>query len=157
MGSYELKGSFLSMEPAVLTSAVESPWGCECGLCGKIFDTVSNLTKHMHRCTEVKHNGNKAKLNKPHSGKKLNTCPQCNKSFSRAYHLKTHMLTHTKEKPHTCPLCDNSFSLAGNLKKHMMTHSGEKPYTCQQCNKSFSQACNLDRHMMTHDDSETLG
>ena len=73
---------------------------------------------------------------KIHSGEKSNKCSQCNKSFNRAEHLISHMLTHTGEKPHKCTRCPKSFSQDGNLNAHLLTYTGEKPHSCSECDKT---------------------
>ena len=75
---------------------------------------------------------------------------RCNKSFGKAQHLKTHMLTHREEKIHNCSVCKKTFGRVAHLKIHMLTRSKERPYDCVQCNKSFGQAAHLKTHMLTH-------
>ena len=64
-----------------------------CDLCPKAFALYSGGF-YAHR--------------QSHSGGKRYNCPQCNKSFGRADHLKTHSLIHTEEKPHKCTQCNYS-------------------------------------------------
>ena len=50
-----------------------------------------------------------------HSGIKINTCLDCNKTFSLSVHLKRHLMTHSGIKMYTCADCDKTFSQSGNL------------------------------------------
>ena len=72
---------------------------------------------------------------------------RCNKSFGKAQHLKTPMLTHREEKIHNCSVCKKTFGRVAHLKIHMQTLSKERPYDCVQCNKSFGVAGSLKTHM----------
>ena len=50
-------------------------------------------------------------------------------------------------KLHKCTECNKSFSLADILRTHLQTHPGEKPRICIRCEKSFSEATGLRRHI----------
>ena len=61
-------------------------------------------------------------LKKIKESKKDNKCGSCDRSFSQAGHLKTHIYTiHKGHKDHKCESCGKSFSEAGSLKKHICT------------------------------------
>lgn len=42
-------------------------------------------------------------------------CNECDKTFTRATHLKRHMTTHSEERPYACSMCDKKFRRADHL------------------------------------------
>ena len=57
------------------------------------------------------------------------------------------MRIHTNEKPYECDVCEKRFSRADSLKSHMRIHTNEKPYECDVCEKRFRCSSNLKVHM----------
>ncbi|KAL4987264.1 hypothetical protein BDW68DRAFT_110777 [Aspergillus falconensis] len=45
-------------------------------------------------------------------------CPNCNKTYLHAKHLKRHLLRHTGDRPYMCVLCKDTFSRSDILKRH---------------------------------------
>ena len=54
-----------------------------------------------------------------------------------------------KRTQHECGVCEKSFSTASNLQTHMRIHTNEKPYECEACEMKFRQSSNFRRHMRT--------
>ncbi|MGH0161663.1 UNVERIFIED_CONTAM: hypothetical protein FKN15_041381 [Acipenser sinensis] len=77
-------------------------------------------------------------------------CTECEKSFRRLGHLRTHQQIHTEVRLFHCNECGKSFSMSANLKAHKRIHTGEKPFKCTECGKSFNQLGNLKRHQRLH-------
>ncbi|KAJ8507759.1 hypothetical protein ONZ45_g9908 [Pleurotus djamor] len=50
-------------------------------------------------------------------------CTVCQKAFSRAGSLQTHMNMHSNLKPHICGICGRKFSVRSNMLRHLRGHS----------------------------------
>ncbi|KAK3818701.1 MAG: hypothetical protein J3Q66DRAFT_282632 [Benniella sp.] len=73
----------------------------------------------------------------------------CNKSFTRAFNLRSHLNTHNGERPHKCPEpgCDWDFVRRHDLDRHVKSkHMANKPYACRQCTSRFGRSDALQRH-----------
>uniref|UniRef100_A0A8C1E406 C2H2-type domain-containing protein n=1 Tax=Cyprinus carpio carpio TaxID=630221 RepID=A0A8C1E406_CYPCA len=125
----------------------------KCVFCGKSFEYLSHMTRHMRK----------------HSGEKPYICTVCGKRFAQKTYLtthqrthsgerpyscmecgKTHMRTHSGEKPFVCTVCGKRFAQKTYLRIHQRTHSGERPYSCMECGKSFAQKSSLNVHLRSH-------
>ncbi len=134
-----------------------------CPVCGKTFNVVSNLTKHM----------------KSHGQREV-PCPQCDKLFYTQAAVKQHLkhvhadTTHAcqfcgKEMKcknslyghiaqyhqntltlYQCDVCGKQFRQKGNVKKHQLIHSLKKKYKCKFCEKTFKFPEQHRRHELWH-------
>lgn len=76
----------------------------------------------------------------------VNQCSQCDKQFTRACHLKRHMMSHLDVKPYECEVCMKKFSRIDHLNIHRLHHSDVKPHICDICNRGFTRAEHLRKH-----------
>lgn len=88
----------------------------------------------------------KPKSNKP---KPSHACPEpdCDKSFSRLFNLRSHMRTHSKARPFVCESCQFAFSRRHDRDRHAKKHLSEKPYKCIVCEATFVRQDALVRHL----------
>ncbi|KAF9897922.1 hypothetical protein BX616_004758, partial [Lobosporangium transversale] len=84
--------------------------------------------------------------NKP---KPSHACPEpdCDKSFSRLFNLRSHMRTHSKARPFVCESCNFAFSRRHDRDRHAKKHLSEKPYKCIVCEATFVRQDALVRHL----------
>ena len=75
-------------------------------------------------------------------------CEPCEKFFSEARSLQTHIHTiHEGHKDHKCEPCSTSLTQSLNLKTHIPTvQEGHNDYECPFCGNTFSRIGNLNEH-----------
>ena len=104
----------------------------ECKKCGNNLHTdsirrqmtnvhIENTDESLSECKKLQ-----TEWIPTHSGKKSNTCNQCDYASSKPWNLRRHLKTHSGEKSNKCNQCDYVSSRAGDLRKHMIIHRGEK-------------------------------
>ncbi|XP_071385927.1 zinc finger protein 436-like [Centroberyx affinis] len=106
----------------------------DCGVCGKTCQSTEELISHL-QCAHSKNH----------------FCDVCGKTFTKIHFLRLHSKMHTGlKKQFTCQDCGKAFLQKEHLIVHVRTHSGEKPYHCDICGKAFSQSQNLTIHKRSH-------
>ncbi|XP_063441644.1 zinc finger protein 773-like [Mytilus trossulus] len=162
-----------------------------CGICNDTFNSEYLLKRHVTRhgvmtyACEVCRKEFKTKRQMKehilslHAGVKPFKCDQCDKMFTRKYHLERHLMMHAGTKDYQCEYCGKEFSTKGNLlshvrrvhlqikeytcgvcqkgffspkdlQTHFKTHTGEKPYQCDICLKKFTEKSNMEWHLRIH-------
>jgi hypothetical protein len=76
-------------------------------------------------------------------------CEQCQKTFSRATHLKRHMVTHFGIRNYNCDVCNKAFARLDHLKNHILSHADKRPFECTECTKTFARGEQLRKHKET--------
>uniref|UniRef100_A0A8C2IIA8 C2H2-type domain-containing protein n=1 Tax=Cyprinus carpio TaxID=7962 RepID=A0A8C2IIA8_CYPCA len=118
-------------EFSLLTPSTVTPnKNFKCVFCGKSFEYLSHMTRHMRK----------------HSGEKPYICTVCGKRFAQKTYLTTHQRTHSGERPYSCMECGKSFSQKSSLNVHLRSHTGEKPFSCSHCGKSYAFKIALRTH-----------
>ncbi|KAK9379233.1 uncharacterized protein V2V93DRAFT_374328 [Kockiozyma suomiensis] len=93
-------------------------------------------------------------------------CTLCDKRFTRAYNLRSHLRTHTDERPFKCSVCGKAFARQHDRKRHEGLHSGVRRFECfgdlangiekWGCGRKFARADALGRHFRSEAGRECI-
>ncbi|XP_050092368.1 zinc finger protein 436-like [Anopheles aquasalis] len=75
--------------------------------------------------------------------------PNCTNTYTKAYHLKVHQLSHTGDLLFICdwPACNKRFARADVLNRHRLSHNALRNYVCQWCSLRFNRRDHLQQHI----------
>ncbi|XP_042523925.1 zinc finger protein 568-like isoform X2 [Dipodomys spectabilis] len=123
---------------------------CECGECGKIFDSESSLIKHQRVHKSKKSTENEKGASSAPMGEKVHKCKECGRAFHSTSQLRQHQKMHAGEKPYKCQECGKAFPSNAQLNLHHRVHTDEKCFECKECGKAFTRSSHLLRHQRIH-------
>lgn len=93
------------------------------------------------------HSGNNKANNKKQKPRYLCHIPNCGRTFSRPFNLKSHGLTHEPQRPHACDQCPKTFARIHDRDRHMKGHLTEKAHCCIVCLGRFARQDAVTRHL----------
>ena len=106
-----------------------------CRKCGQTFTKRCSLARH----------------GRSHTNERRYSCKKCGSAFYRLSHLKMHVMRkHQSVRPFICTLCTASFTDAYHLHRHEVTHTEHQPYKCAECQLAFSNTRQLKNHLQSH-------
>ncbi|KAF9389220.1 hypothetical protein CPB97_011787 [Podila verticillata] len=85
--------------------------------------------------------------NKKQKPRYLCHIPNCGRTFSRPFNLKSHGLTHEPQRPHACDQCPKTFARIHDRDRHMKGHLTEKAHCCIVCLGRFARQDAVTRHL----------
>jgi len=127
-----------------------------CKVCNKSIQSHRSLKRHMKNLHGIDDNfpipvslkeSPKKKVSKlsvspQRQNSLLLECDDCEKTFTQAYRLKEHKLSHSSGS-HPCPSCNFKFKREYDVKRHM---SRMKDRICNYCNEIFQCHYGLESH-----------
>ncbi|KAM4034696.1 LOW QUALITY PROTEIN: uncharacterized protein ACNLHF_021375 [Anomaloglossus baeobatrachus] len=113
-------------------------------------DDFHQLLSSSHYVKQIKNNIKDGEHQRVFKKKKLHTCSECGKCFTKKSTIITHARSHTGEKPFSCSECGKCFTDKSKLVQHHRIHTGEKPYSCSICAKCFTRKSTLITHERNH-------
>ena len=161
----EKRGRPSKTEPE-LEAEDDGTCSCFCKICGKIYDTETNLKKHVRRCHEtaqkpchicgmmVKELSIHIKHQHLQKDVKKYFCEFCGQGFKGYSGYQFHVAGHTGERKYTCGNCGKCFRTSSEAKKCERGHAGLYKWNCSLCSYKCHQKNKLVRHMRTHTKSQ---
>ena len=89
---------------------------------------------------------------------KYHKCEICEKVFSQAYRLRTHISTvHLGTKPFKCNVCSRAFARKSYLIQHGQVHAEVKRYQCDLCKTAYARLADYKKHCRKPSHLEKMG
>ena len=89
---------------------------------------------------------------------KYHKCEICEKVFSQAYRLRTHISTvHLGTKPFKCEVCSRAFARKSYLIQHGQVHAEVKRYQCDLCKTAYARLADYKKHCRKPSHLEKMG
>jgi KRAB domain-containing zinc finger protein len=131
----------------------------ECDFDGKIFNTKSDLYRHIRfhekkvKCEFCHVECFPANVSRHfkdfHTNKPKFQCKICNKNFNASFLLKNHVKIHNKK--FKCQICSRMFPSQGGLNMHSRRfHENPGSYKCAVCDRKFNKIESMNSHKKTH-------
>ena len=120
-----------------------------CHICNKEYSINFHLKQHIRNFHEKKKSTSNFHLENNYIDKKNDEIElSANKNEQAILNSNNVHVDDKLHRYHKCGFCDRSFSEAKKLKTHLhKIHKGYKDNKCDSCGKSFSEARSLKKHM----------
>ena len=114
----------------------------QCKFCPMVKSKLQDLTIHIQDCHD-------------NLGKYKFSCTQCDRKFTKTYHLKNHIKAIHEGVRFPCDQCEFKAMEPGNLRNHKLMHHDANKYPCPECDYWGNQV-NLKNHMRNKHEQKML-
>jgi hypothetical protein len=105
----------------------DRPFSCvfpDCSIALFGFSSNKDLEKHRRLFhPEMEDEANSFTVAPKAQSKATHECDMCGKKFTRGFHRKNHMRSHTGERPYPCSECGKAFTRANDCRRHEKIHA----------------------------------
>ena len=105
----------------------------QCRFCPIVMSKMKDLTIHIRDCHDSLR-------------RDRNSCSQCDRKFTKGYHLKNHVKAIHEGIRFPCDQCEYRAMEPSNLRCHKLLHHDANKYPCPECDFWGNQA-KLKNHM----------
>lgn len=128
---------------------------CLCPCCGRTYDSISELEKHLeenkkksYQCDWCPKNFTNESALRAHQICHENTCVTCCKSFGTKDQLDHHVLQKVAAEVFICSTCMEPYYNYLDFKRHILKHQKVKVFVCSTCDASFVEEMVLKQHLI---------
>ena len=105
----------------------------QCKFCPIVKSKLKDLTIHIKDCHD-------------NLRRERFSCTQCDRKFTKSYHLKIHVMAIHEGVRFPCDQCEHKAMDPSNLRNHKLMHHDANKYPCPECDYWGNQVC-LKTHM----------